>query len=247
MFCFQIRDHPSSSCMGGLTRMWGLGDPAVVGPQDALPHSPAVAQGLVSSALPSDCSTTRTPLLFHGKGSFPRKGHTQTFLLFSLWLFWCSKREATSASVRWPLDWYFSSGLLCWVPNCTNGPNEPNLLEEAENITVRGAFKIKSDQVLGNILPGAALPQSWCWFIGTTHPVPVLISKSSCICLGWQNQTHLTHDCGEQQEDSSAPPEPQPHSSAGQERFPALMASPSIMFCVDSLHWTPSHPPTRCW
>lgn len=58
------RRSPSSSCWDGLPRMWGLGDTAVVGPQEALPHSPAVAPSLVSSALPWDCSTTWTPLVF---------------------------------------------------------------------------------------------------------------------------------------------------------------------------------------
>lgn len=80
---------------------------------------------------------------------------------------------------------------------------------------MRELFKIKPSKVLGNILPGRALPWRRQRSIGPIHPLPVLISKSTCVPLGEQTQSHLTLGCGEQREDSSTPPEPQRPRSPG--------------------------------
>lgn len=138
MFCLQIKDHVCSSGVDDLPRVWGLSLRWQGDLQDALPQSPAVMQSLASSALPSDHSATSRLTFFHGR----TKCHTPTLRHSYLCtqLFPCNRSEVTKSRqlpVKHALDWWFFSGLLCWIPNCTNGPNEPRLLVETGKATLR--------------------------------------------------------------------------------------------------------------
>lgn len=96
------------------------------------------------------------PCLLMAEGSFSRK--CQAFIFCACSFSRGVGEQPQQLPVKRPSDQSFSRGLLCRIPNSTDGPKEPNLLREAGKATVRESFKFKLNKDLGSVLLGAALP-----------------------------------------------------------------------------------------